>query len=140
MTKYSKWDPDKVHMIQGYNGRTYPVIYNRNDKPITQYDAEHHFEASINTMHTWAARAFRLAIADTDSEMREYHLEHFEWKLDNIAVWLGSIRQALEEAQGKQREQEKIDKLLALAERTTFPAEAETARRLAAERQARADA
>lgn len=134
MAKYNKRDPDKVHVVNGH-----PVIYNKVDKPITQWEAERGFKAAVNTMQTWATRAFRLAIATPpgDLDLRDYHLEHFEWELDNIAVWIGSMRQALEEAQGKQREQAKIDAMLALAERTTFPEEAATARRMAEERQRR---
>lgn len=133
MTKYSRWDPNRIHMVNGH-----PVIYNKADRPITQWEAERGFDKSIATMHTWASRAFKLAVAtDNADELRDYHLEHFEWKLDNIAVWLGSIREALEEATGKEREQKRIDALLALAESTTFPEEADTARRMATERQAR---
>lgn len=130
--RYSKWDPNKVHMIGGH-----PFILNKNDKPISQYEAERQFVKAINTMHTWASRAFKLAAAQPDPELREWELEHLEWKLDNIGVWLGAMREAMEEVRGKQREQDKIDKLLALAESTTFPEEADTARRMAEERQAR---
>lgn len=132
MTKYSKYDPNRVHTLNGH-----PVIYNKADKPITQWEAERGFKASVRTMHTWASRAFKLGVAATDPELREYHLENLRWELGNISSWLGSIHQALEEAEGEQREQAKIDALLALAESTTFPEEADTARRMAAERQRR---
>lgn len=127
--KYSKWDPNKVHMLNGH-----PIIYNKADNPITQYEAERQFKKAVNTMHTWASRAFKLSAAQTDPELREWELEHLEWELDNIGVWLGAMREAMEEVRGKQRQQDKIDKLLALAESTTFPGEADTAR-LMAERQ-----
>ena len=130
MPKYSRFDPNKVHMV---NGR--PIIYNRVDNPITSWTAERQFKAVISTMHTRASRAFRLAAANPDPELREYELEHLSWELDKIETWLGAMRAAMEEQRGKQREQEKIDKMLALAESTTYPEEAETARRLAARRQ-----
>lgn len=132
-SKYSKYDPNKVHIEHGQ-----PVIYNKADNPISQWNAEREFKKAVSTMHTWAVRAFRLAAANPEADMRDYHLEHFEWELDNIETWLAQLRKAMEEARGKQREQETIDKLLALAERTTFPEEADTARQMAARRQANA--
>jgi hypothetical protein len=130
MTKYNRWNPDKVHMEHGQ-----PTIYNKVGKPIRVWEAEHQFKKAVNTMQTWATRSFRLSAAAPDPELHDYYLEHLEWDLDSIESWLGAMREALAEARGVQREQEKIDKLLALAERTTFPEEADTARRMAAERQ-----
>ena len=133
MTKYSRWNPNRVHFVHGI-----PVIYNKADTAITQRDAEQRFKTAVRTMHNWASRAFKLAMATDNSEgLRDYHLEHLEWELDNIAAWLASMRGALEEARGEQREQDKIDAMLALAESTTFREEADTARRMAAERQDR---
>ena len=130
--KYNKWDPNKVQTLHGQ-----PVIINKAEKPIHQWDAERQFKKAVGTMHTWAVRAFRLAVADPPSnDLRDYHLEHFEWELDNIEIWLGSMREALKEARGQHREQDKIDKILAIAERSTFPEEADTARRMAEKRQA----
>jgi hypothetical protein len=130
MSYYDKWNPNKVHTEHGV-----PVIYNKAGNRIRQWDAERQFKKAVNTMQTWATRFFRLSAAAPDPELRDYHLEHLEWDLDNIESWLGAMREALAEARGVQREQEKIDKLLALAERSTFPEEADTARRMAAERQ-----
>jgi hypothetical protein len=130
MSKYSRWNPNRVYLEHGQ-----PTIYNKVDKPIRVWEAERQFKKAVHTMHTWATRSFRLSAAAPDPEMRDYYLRNVEWELGNIAAWLDSMHEVLAEARGKQREQEKIDKLLALAERTTFPEEADTARRMAADRQ-----
>ncbi len=133
MPKYSKWEPNKVHMDHGR-----PVIYNKADNAITVWDAENQFEKAINTMHTWASRAFRLAEAEPDPELREYYLENLEWKLEKIETWLGAMNGALEETRGKQRKQDTIDKLMALAnDPAAFPGEAEAALRMAERKQNR---
>lgn len=130
MAGYSRLEPNKVHLIHG----GIPVIYNRNNKAIHRYTAERGFRAAINTMQTWATRYFRLIQATADRELCEYDLERFGWELDGIETWLAAMRKVLEEAGGERRKQETIDKLLALAESTTFPEEAATARRMAAAR------
>lgn len=127
--KYNKYDPDKVHIINGS-----PFIINKADNLITQFNAEQNFKKAIRTMHSWASRAFKLAVAQPDAEIREYDLEHLEWQLDDIQWWLEAMRKALEEQRGKQRKQDTLDKILALAERSPFPEEADTARRMAARR------
>lgn len=129
--KYSRWNPNKVHMLNGQ-----PVIYNKVDNPIMGYQAERQWKKSIHTMHTWASRYFRLTAAQPDAQLREYELERIDWDLDNIESWLGAMREALENERKGMRKQETIDKIIALAESTTFPGEAETARRMAARRQA----
>lgn len=131
-TKYNKYDPNRVHMEHGY-----PVIYNKADNRITQWEAERQFKKAVNTMHTWASRAFKLAAATPDPELRAYNLERFRWEIDEIVTWIGAIREVLRETDDRQHAQETIDKLIALAESTTFPEEADTARRMAAERQAK---
>lgn len=128
---YNKWDPYKVHFIRGQ-----PIIYNKADKPLSQWDAEQAFKKAVHTMHTWMTRYFRLTVAQPDEELRKYELEHLEWALDNIDTWAGAMRKALEEARDDGRKKETIDKLIALAERTPFPEEADAARRrIAAKRQ-----
>lgn len=124
--KYNKWDPYEVQMERGN-----PVMYNKADTRITAWDAERRFHAAVRTMQTWATRAFRVSAANPDPELREYDLERFGWELDRIETWLGAMRLALAEQSAERREQEKIDKLLALAESSTFPEEADTARRKA---------
>jgi hypothetical protein len=115
-----------------------PVIYNKADNTITSWQAEREFNKAVRTMHTWASRFFRLVAAHPDAELREYELERIGWDLDNIETWVGAMREGLEETRGKQRKQDTIDKLLALAnDPAAFPDEAETARRMAERKQNR---
>ena len=124
--KYSKYFPFRVHMEHGR-----PVIYNKADNPIYQWDAEQGFKKAVNTMHTWASRAFHLAAATPDPQIREYHLEHFEWELDNIETWLGYLREELQKQSGRLRVEERIALLRQVDGRT--PEEAEAFRRKADE-------
>src|SRR3954468_6709950 len=104
---YSKYDPNRVEFLHGH-----PVIYNKANNTITQWEAQRGFKKAVNTMHTWMSRYFKLTAAQADPQLREYELERLEWDLDNIETWVGAIRKALEETRGKQRGQDTIDKLL----------------------------
>lgn len=130
MNGYSKWHPFRVHMVNGQ-----PVIYNKLNKPIRYWDAQDQFTKAVNTAQTWGLRLLYLAAEIPDTQQRTWVLEQFQWKLTDLSSWVTSMQQALDKARGGVKAQETIDKLLALAESTTFPEEADTARRLAARRQ-----
>lgn len=130
MNGYSKWHPNRVYIE---NGR--PVIYSKADKAISVSEAGDRFKAALATLTTWGARALTLAAAEPISELRTYHLEDVQWRLNELGAWMRAMQSELDSLRGQQREQETIDKLLALADRTDFPEEADTARRLAAKRQ-----
>lgn len=81
---------------------------------------ERWFHRSLMTTTTWA-----------DTDMDDYELERLRGLLDDVASYVGAAREALREREGDHKREEKVQKLKALAERTTFPGEAQAAREAA---------
>lgn len=128
---YSQYDPFKVHFINGQ-----PVIYNKNDNPISIYDAENAFTKAFNTLRTHASRVAHLAAAQPvtvqtpmgDFNARETHLERFENELENIEEWCQMLRRALDREKKKEKDRQRVSQLRAKADSTTFPEEADAFR------------
>jgi hypothetical protein len=126
--KYSPYFPFRVHRVHGV-----PVIYNQADKPVDYHSARDAMRKAFHTMQTHFSRTFHLAEAQStavrsawDNEtfnMREYAFEEVDRELERVEEWCAAMRRAVDEEMDKAGLRERVRKLRAKAESTTFEGE-----------------
>jgi hypothetical protein len=104
---------EKPVMIHGH-----AFIRMKSGRHLTFWDCLGAAERADTDMHRAVSRAFKLALAETDADIREYDLERLEWFIDSLESYAGSLREHLGKHRTVHSKRERIALLRNVSGRT----------------------
>lgn len=75
--------------------RGHAFIRMKSGRHLTFWDCLGEAERADTDLHRAISRAFKLALADADADIREYNLERLEWLIDSLENYAGALRERL---------------------------------------------